>query len=109
MQLTGKITTERIAKWRVTYFSSSRASGRDFGARKENFVPDAEDAAGFRQTLGSKDMTKDQAIEACARALVRSKGNREENWGATPWAKDFATNLAICLEELNLLPQPTSE
>jgi hypothetical protein len=58
---------------------------------------------------GARTMTKDQAIEACARALVKSKGNREENWGVTPWAKDFATNLAICLEALDLLPNTTSE
>jgi hypothetical protein len=58
---------------------------------------------------GALTMTKEQAIEACARALVRSKGNREENWGVTPWATDFATNLATCLEALNLLPKSSSE
>ena len=54
-------------------------------------------------------MTKDEAIEACAKALVRSKGNREENWGITPWAKDFATNLVICLQALDLLSKTPLE
>jgi hypothetical protein len=44
--LTAKNTTARIAKRRVTYFSSSRALGRDFGARKESFVADGEGAGG---------------------------------------------------------------
>jgi hypothetical protein len=54
-------------------------------------------------------MTKEQAIEACAKALLRSKGHREENWEITPWAKEFAEKLVPCLEELDLLPKTTPE
>jgi hypothetical protein len=57
---------------------------------------------------GALYMTKEQATQTCAKALLRSLGKREENWGITPWAKDFATNLAICLEALDLLPKTTT-
>jgi hypothetical protein len=54
-------------------------------------------------------MTKDEAIEACAKAIVKSKGLHESNWRTNQAAKDFATNLATCLEAFNFLPKTTSE
>jgi len=56
------------------------------------------------------DMTKEQAIEACAKAIVvKNMGLPESNWQTNPPAKDFATNLVTCLEALDLLPKTTSE
>jgi hypothetical protein len=57
---------------------------------------------------GSIDVTKEQAIEKCAKAILRSHGYGEINWEKSD-AKDFATKLVTCLEALDLLPKTASE
>ena len=55
-------------------------------------------------------MTKEQAIEACAKAIVvKNMGLPESNWQTNPKAQDFAAYLVTCLETLDLLPKTTSE
>ena len=53
-------------------------------------------------------MTKEQAIEACAKAILRSMGHREIGWEKSD-AKDFATKLVACLEALDLLSKTPFE
>jgi hypothetical protein len=52
-------------------------------------------------------MTEEQAIEACAKAILRNMGYREIGWEKSD-AKDFATKFVSCLEALDLLPKTTS-
>jgi hypothetical protein len=55
-------------------------------------------------------MTTDEAIEACARAILRRMGQPESTWQTNPMANDFATKLVPALEALGLWPtKPTSE
>jgi hypothetical protein len=61
-----------------------------------------------RHAVGSIDMTKEQAIEACAKAILRSMGHREIGWEKSD-AKDFATKLVTCLEALDLLSKTPFE
>jgi hypothetical protein len=51
-------------------------------------------------------MTKEEAVEKCARAIIRSRGEREDTWRDAVRDKDFAEKLVVCLKELGLLPQP---
>jgi hypothetical protein len=53
-------------------------------------------------------MTKDEAIEKCAKAILKRLNHPESTWQTTP-AKTFATDLVTCLEALDLLPKTTSE
>jgi hypothetical protein len=53
-------------------------------------------------------MTKEQAIEACTKAILRSMGCREINWEKSD-AKDFVTKLVACLEALDLLSKTPLE
>jgi hypothetical protein len=53
-------------------------------------------------------MTKDQAIEACAKAILRRMGQRESNWETSGGAKEFASKLVPALEAPGLW-KPTSE
>jgi hypothetical protein len=46
-------------------------------------------------------MTKDQAIEKCARAMLRRLGQREENW-MQGRQKDLAADIVAALEALEL-------
>jgi hypothetical protein len=61
-----------------------------------------------RHAVGSIDTTKEQAIEACAKAILRSMGHREIGWEKSD-AKDFATKLVTCLEALDLLSKTPFE
>jgi hypothetical protein len=57
---------------------------------------------------GGLALTKEQAIETGAKAILRSMGYREIGWEKSD-GKDFATNLAICLEALDLLSKTPLE
>jgi hypothetical protein len=48
-------------------------------------------------------MTKDEAIEKCAKAMLRLRNIREENWNIQPKEKELAANLVAALEALELL------
>jgi hypothetical protein len=48
-------------------------------------------------------MTKDQAIEKCAKALLREKGQNEQLLTQYPDAKARAEEFVICLVEFGLL------
>ena len=45
-------------------------------------------------------MTKDQAIEKCARAMLRRLGLREENWLDQPTQNTLAADIVAALEAL---------
>jgi hypothetical protein len=47
-------------------------------------------------------VTKEQAVEKCARALVRRQGYNEEDWKNVPASIDFAKDVIACLEVLGL-------
>jgi hypothetical protein len=47
-------------------------------------------------------MTKDDAIEACAKAIIQKRGYRVEQWRDYPVAISTATNLIAALEALGL-------
>ena len=51
-------------------------------------------------------MTKDQAIETCAKALVKRHGFSEERWKDQSKQKDLAEDIVIALEALGLF-KPT--
>jgi hypothetical protein len=48
-------------------------------------------------------MTKQEAIEKCARALVKRHGIREENWTIQPNQAALAADIVAALEALGLL------
>jgi hypothetical protein len=48
-------------------------------------------------------MTKDDAIETCAKAITKGMGYREESWRNQPQAADFAKHLVAALEALGLV------
>jgi hypothetical protein len=48
-------------------------------------------------------MTKEQAVEKCARALTKRQGYQVNDWKNVPSAIDFANDVIACLEELGLL------
>jgi hypothetical protein len=50
-------------------------------------------------------MTKDQAIEKCARAMLKRRGLREENWLDQPTQNTLAADIVAALEALELWPQ----
>ena len=52
-------------------------------------------------------MNKDQAIEACAKAMMKRQGYREESWRDNPTATDLAANLVASLEALGLFNPET--
>jgi hypothetical protein len=47
-------------------------------------------------------MTKDQAIETCARAMVKRVGNPEETWAVSVKHKELAADIVAALEALGL-------
>jgi hypothetical protein len=47
-------------------------------------------------------MTKDQAIEKCARAILKRRGLREENWLDQPTQNTLAADILAALEALGL-------
>ena len=49
-------------------------------------------------------MTKDQAIEKCARAMLKRRGLREENWLDQPTQNTLAADIVAALEALELWP-----
>ena len=49
-------------------------------------------------------MTKDEAIEKCIKAILRSRGDSEAQWRQSATEKDFAEKLVCCLKELGVLP-----
>ena len=55
-------------------------------------------------------MSKDEAIEKCARAIVKRHGYREENWRDQPTQNTLAADIVAALEALKLLVlEPTRE
>ena len=48
-------------------------------------------------------MTKDQAVEACVKAMLRRKGYNESHWLDCPHERDLAEDLVVSLEALGLL------
>jgi hypothetical protein len=50
-------------------------------------------------------MTKDEAIEKCARALCRSYNFREGDWKIQTKQRELATDIVTALEALRLLPE----
>ena len=46
-------------------------------------------------------MTRDEAIEKCARGMLRRLGQREENWKQGR-QKDLAADIVVALEALGL-------
>jgi hypothetical protein len=53
-------------------------------------------------------VTEGEAIEKCARAILRSRNEREDIWRESLRDKDFAEKLVVCLKELGLLPPWTA-
>jgi hypothetical protein len=53
---------------------------------------------------GTRKMTKDQAIEKCARAMLKRRGLREENWLDQPTQNTLAADIVAALEALELWP-----
>jgi hypothetical protein len=51
---------------------------------------------------GQQPMTKDEAIKACAKAIARRHGYRDETWKENSHAKDLAEDLVAALEALDL-------
>ena len=49
-------------------------------------------------------MTKDQAIEKCARAMLKRPGLREENWLNQPTENTLAADIVAALKTLELWP-----
>jgi hypothetical protein len=47
-------------------------------------------------------MSKDEAIEKCARAMAKRRGFREENWNIQPAQKDLAADIVAALDALGL-------
>jgi hypothetical protein len=47
-------------------------------------------------------VTKDQAIEKCARAMLKRRGLREENWLDQPTQNTLAADILAALEALGL-------
>jgi hypothetical protein len=48
-------------------------------------------------------MTRDKAIEACARALLKREGMNEDLWqNSYPNKLDFAKDIVTCLEALGV-------
>ena len=56
---------------------------------------------GGAQTAGRNQMTRDEAIEKCARGMLRRLGQREENWKQGR-QKDLAADIVVALEALGL-------
>jgi hypothetical protein len=54
-------------------------------------------------------MTKDQAIEACAKAMLRRRGQREEQWKESAQQLDLAKDLVAALEAIGLLTPPAED
>jgi hypothetical protein len=52
-------------------------------------------------------MTKHDAIEKCARAMVKRQGYGEHQWRQYPTHVEFAENIVVALEALGLL-KPSS-
>jgi hypothetical protein len=48
-------------------------------------------------------MTLDEAVEKCAKALLRAKGSNEQLWAQYPHTQGAARDVVICLLELGLL------
>ena len=48
-------------------------------------------------------MTKDKAIETCAKAIVKRQGYSVEQWRDSPKSKALAEDLVAALEALGLL------
>jgi hypothetical protein len=59
---------------------------------------------GVREKLatGVTQMSKDEAIEKCARAMAKRRGFREENWNIQPAQKDLAADIVAALDALGL-------
>jgi hypothetical protein len=47
-------------------------------------------------------MTRERAIEACARAIVKRHGYREDNWRQQDTQKALAADIVAALEALGL-------
>jgi hypothetical protein len=47
-------------------------------------------------------MTRDQALEACVRAMLRRKNYSEDMWQDSPDRKNIADNIITALEVLGL-------
>jgi hypothetical protein len=48
-------------------------------------------------------VTKEEAVEKCVKAILRSRGDNEAQWKEAATHKDFAEKLVACLKELGLL------
>jgi hypothetical protein len=53
-------------------------------------------------------MNKDQAIEACAKAIAKIHGYKEENWKDSPNFTNRAADIVAALEALELF-KPTAD
>ena len=49
-------------------------------------------------------MTKMQAVETCAKALLQREGRDPENWVSYPENTELAAKIVTALEALGLLP-----
>ncbi|MDB5602340.1 MAG: hypothetical protein JWN71_4384 [Xanthobacteraceae bacterium] len=47
-------------------------------------------------------MTRDEAIEKIAKAMLRKRGQPEQSWQSSVYDKDFASNVVTALEALGL-------
>jgi hypothetical protein len=56
---------------------------------------------GRSKTAGRNQMSRDEAIEKCARGMLRRLGQREENWKQGR-QKDLAADIVVALEALGL-------
>ena len=58
--------------------------------------------AGGHRVKGMFKMTRDQALEACVRAMLRRKNYSEDMWQDSPDQKNIADNIITVLEVLGL-------
>jgi hypothetical protein len=58
--------------------------------------------AGGHLQKGVLKMTRDQALEACVRAMLLRKNYSEDMWQDSPNQKDIADNIITALEVLGL-------
>jgi len=56
--------------------------------------------AGRRPSREGGKMTRDQALEACVRAMLRRKNYSEDMWQDSPDQKNIADNIITALEVL---------
>jgi hypothetical protein len=59
------------------------------------------EVGGLRK-IGAKKMSRDEAIEACAKAMLRRREYGDQNWKQYPKEADLAADIVAALEALGI-------